>query len=194
MDKKELRRLIAQQKRNYSVAQKTEWSSSLFQKLEGHPLFLQAHTLLLYHSLPDEVLTHEFIKRWHPYKRIVLPLVKGDELEFRYYEGEDSLQIGAFGIEEPTGSLVENLHEIELSIIPGVAFDRSGNRLGRGKGYYDRLLPRIPTAYKAGICFPFQLVEEVPAESFDVRMDIIITINEDELSHPYHPLPSCDRE
>lgn len=76
MDKKELRQYIAQQKRNYSVAQKTEWSSSLFQKLEGHPLFLQAHTLLLYHSLPDEVQTHEFIRRWHPYKRIVLPLVK----------------------------------------------------------------------------------------------------------------------
>ena len=142
MDKKELRRYIAQQKRNYSVAQKTEWSSSLFQKLEGHPLFLQAHTLLLYHSLPDEVQTHEFINHWHSYKRIVLPLVKGKELEFRYYEGEDSLQIGAFGIEEPTGSLVENLHEIELSIIPGVAFDRSGNRLGRGKGYYDRALSK----------------------------------------------------
>ncbi len=62
-----------------------------------------------------------------------------------------------------------------------------------GKGYYDRLLPRIPSAYKAGICFPFQLVEEVPADSYDVRMDIIITSNEDELSHTYHPLPSCDR-
>ena len=115
------------------LLEKTEWSSSLFQKLEGHPLFLQAHTLLLYHSLPDEVQTHEFIKHWHSYKRIVLPLVKGEELEFRYYEGENSLQAGAFGIEEPTGSLVENLHEIELSIIPGVAFDRSGNRLGLGK-------------------------------------------------------------
>ncbi len=53
---------------------------------------------------------------------------------------------------------------------------------GGEKGYYDRLLPRIPSAYKAGICFPFQLVKEVPAESFDIRMDIIITINEDELS------------
>ena len=83
---------------------------------------------------------------------------------------------------------------IDFIVVPGVAFDAKGNRLGRGKGYYDRLLPRIPSAYKAGICFPFQLVEEVPAESFDVRMDIIITINEDELSHPYHPLPSCDRE
>ena len=77
MDKKELRQLIAQYKQNYSAAQKAGWSSSLFQKLENHPLFLQAHTILLYHSLPDEVQTHEFIKRWHPHKRIVLPLVKG---------------------------------------------------------------------------------------------------------------------
>ena len=67
---------------------------------------------------------------------------------------------------------------IDFIAVPGVAFDLKGNRLGRGKGYYDRLLPRIPSAYKAGICFPFQLVEEVPAESFDIRMDIIITINE----------------
>ena len=59
--------------------------------------------------------------------------------------------------------------------ISSVAFDRNGNRLGRGKGYYDRLLPRIPSAYKAGICFPFQLVEEVPAEPFDIRMDEVIT-------------------
>ena len=135
MDKKELRRYIAQQKRNYSVAQKTEWSSSLFQKLEGHPLFLQAHTLLLYHSLTDEVQTHEFIKRWHPYKRIVLPLVKGEKLEFRYYEGEDSLQAGAFGIEEPTGSLVENLHEIELSIIPGSNRPSFGNKTQRRSAF-----------------------------------------------------------
>ena len=174
MDKKELRRLIAQEKRNYSVAQKTEWSSSLFQKLEDHPLFLQSHTLLLYHSLPDEVLTHEFIKRWHPYKCIVLPLVKGDELEFRYYEGEDSLQIGAFGIEEPTGSLVENLHEIELSIIPGVAFDCSGNRLGRGKGYYDRALTKLQS-YRIGVCFQLQLLPHIPVEATDLPMDEIWT-------------------
>lgn len=174
MDKKELRQLIAQYKQNYSAAQKAGWSSSLFQKLENHPLFLQAHTILLYHSLPDEVQTHEFIKRWHPHKRIVLPLVKGDELELRYYEGEDSLQTGVFGIKEPTGSLVENLHEIELSIIPGVAFDRSGNRLGHGKGYYDRTLARLQ-AYRIGVCFQLQLFPHIPVEATDLPMDEVWT-------------------
>lgn len=174
MNKKELRQLIARQKQNYSIVQKTEWSSSLFQKLEDHPLFLQVHTLLLYYSLPDEVQTHEFIKRWYPYKRIVLPLVKGEELEFRYYEGENSLQAGAFDIKEPTGKLVKNLQEIELSIIPGVAFDNSGNRLGRGKGYYDRALTKMQS-YRIGVCFQFQLLPQIPIESTDLPMDEVWT-------------------
>ena len=72
-------------------------------------------------------------------------------------------------IEEPTGEVFTDYAAIDFIAVPGVAFDRKGNRLGRGKGYYDRLLPRIPSACKAGICFPFQLVEEVPAESFDIR-------------------------
>ena len=75
------------------------------------------------------------------------------------------------------GELFTNYALIDLIVVPGVAFDTKGNRLGRGKGYYDRLLPHIPSAYKAGICFPFQIVEEVPAESFDILMDEIITYN-----------------
>lgn len=174
MNKKELRKQIALDKRKYSAIQKTEWSSSLFQKLEDHPLFLQAQTILLYHSLPDEVQTHSFIERWYPHKRIVLPLVKGDELEFRYYEGQDSLQIGAFGIEEPHGKQVENLDEIELGIIPGVAFDQAGNRLGRGKGYYDRALARLHS-YNIGVCFHFQLYPCIPVEPTDRRMHEVWT-------------------
>lgn len=174
MDKKELRKQIAQEKRKYSASQKTEWSSSLFQKLEDHPLFLQAKTILLYHSLPDEVQTHTFIERWHPYKRIILPLVKGEELEFRYYEGKDSLQTGSFGIEEPTGRQIENWDEIELSIIPGVAFDRTGNRLGRGKGYYDRALSRLHS-YNIGVCFHFQLCPHIPTEPTDRPMHEVWT-------------------
>ena len=101
---------------------------------------------------------------------------------------------GTYGIEEPVGETFTDYASIKFIDVPDVAYDRKGNRLGRGKGYYDRLLPRIPAAYKAGICFPFQVVEEVPAETFDICMYIIITSYEDELSHPHHPLPSCDRE
>lgn len=144
--------------------------------LEAHPAFRAASTVLLYHSLKDEVDTHAFIRKWSRKKRILLPVVAGDDLELRIYTGPEDMTIGAYGIEEPTGELFTDYAAIEFIAVPGVAFDRSGNRLGRGKGYYDRLLPRIPSAYKAGICFPFQLVEEVPAEAFDIRMDEVITL------------------
>jgi len=77
---------------------------------------------------------------------------------------------------EPTGPLFapEHYGEIELAIIPGMAFDSAGHRLGRGKGYYDRLLPNLKTAKLTGICFPFQLLEEVPAEAHDISVCKVI--------------------
>lgn len=151
-------------------------SAEILAALEAHPAFRAASTVLLYHSLKDEVDTHEFIRKWSRKKRILLPVVVGDDLELRIYTGPKDMAIGAYGIDEPTGELFTDYAAIDFIAVPGVAFDRSGNRLGRGKGYYDRLLPRIPSAYKAGICFPFQLVEEVPAEPFDIRMDEVITL------------------
>lgn len=151
-------------------------SAEILAALEAHPAFRAASTVLLYHSLKDEVDTHEFIRKWSRKKRILLPVVVGDDLELRIYTGPEDMAIGAYGINEPTGELFTDYAAIEFIAVPGVAFDRSGNRLGRGKGYYDRLLPRIPSAYKAGICFPYQLVEEVPAEAFDIRMDEVITL------------------
>ena len=68
-----------------------------------------------------------------------------------------------------------NFDEIELGIIPGVSFDKQGNRLGRGKGYYDKLLPLLPHAYNIGICYRFQAREEIPAEPFDRQMDEVWT-------------------
>lgn len=173
--KKELRKQIALLKAQHQTSA-THQSAEILAALETHPAFRAANTVLLYHSLKDEVDTHAFIRKWSHAKQILLPVVAGDDLELRLYTGPEDLAPGAYGIEEPTGEPFTRYESIDFVLIPGVAFDRNGNRLGRGKGYYDRLLPRIPSAYKAGICFPYQLVEEVPAEPFDVRMDEIITL------------------
>ena len=149
-------------------------SAKILAALEARPAFRAANTILLYHSLNDEVDTHDFIEKWSNQKHILLPVVIGEELELRTYTGPHYLRIGAYGIEEPVGTPFTDYAAIDLAVIPGVAFDSRGNRLGRGKGYYDRLLPHMPTTYKIGICFPFQLVKEVPAEAFDIRMDEII--------------------
>ena len=94
----------------------------------------------------------------------------------REYTGKHDLKEGAFHIMEPIGSLFpeEKYQEIHLAIIPGMAFDQQGNRLGRGKGYYDRFLQKIPQVYKIGISFPFQLVDEIPTEETDIKMDAIL--------------------
>lgn len=129
----------------------------------------------MYYSLPDEVQTHDFVEKWRGKKNILLPVVVGDDLELRTYTGRQELSEGAFHIDEPTGRTFTDYDAIDLVIVPGVAFDNNGNRLGRGKGYYDRLLPRI-RAHKIGICFPFQLVKEIPTEPFDKKMDKIISL------------------
>lgn len=156
------------------AASTTQASADVLSRLEAHPAFRQAHTILLYHSLPDEVNTHDFIRKWSAQKQILLPVVIGNDLELRRYTNPQDLKKGAYGIEEPVGEPFTDYASIDLAIIPGVAFDAQGNRLGRGKGYYDRLLPRLPHTYKIGICFPFQLLEEVPTEALDVRMDEVL--------------------
>lgn len=175
MNKNELRKLIAQNKKLYSTEQKDAWSSSLLNKLEGHPAFREAKTILLYYSLPDEVQTRQFVERWKNEKIIVLPVVISDcELELRRYTGKQDLAKGAFGIEEPVGEPFQEYSQIDLAIIPGVAFDAKGNRLGRGKGYYDRLLPKIK-APKIGICYNFQVTDAIPTDIHDQPMDEVIT-------------------
>ena len=137
----------------------------------------KAGTLLLYYPLADEVDVRPLIQQaYRDGKCVLLPVCKGDELELHRYQGEDSLSLGAFGIMEPTGSLFapEQYPDIQLAIIPGMAFDSAGHRLGRGKGYYDRLLPQLIRAKLQGVCFPFQFLDEVPAEPHDIAVHEVI--------------------
>ena len=151
-------------------------SADILAVLEAHPAFRAAQTVLLYHSLPDEVDTHAFIARWSGVKQVLLPVVAGDGLLLRQCSNATELALGRYGIAEPVGADFTDYAAIDLAVVPGVAFDRQGNRLGRGKGYYDRLLPGLTRAYKIGICFPYQLVNTVPADAHDIRMDEIITL------------------
>lgn len=170
-----MRNFISQEKKKKDAIELSRLSEQLLSKLEESAFFCSAKIVLMYYSLKDEVQTHEFVDKWSKTKTILLPTVKGTDLELCIYSGKKNLTTGAFHIDEPTGKTFTNYAAIDLAVIPGVAFDKEGNRLGRGKGYYDRLLPLIK-APKIGICFPFQFVEKVPSESFDVKMDRIITI------------------
>ncbi len=176
MDKHELRQLIRSKKACYCAEQLDALSTPIQERLEVHPRFTAAHTVLLYHALPDEVRTATLLKKWYKKKTLLLPVVVGNELELRIYQGEEQTTEGAFGISEPTGEAFRTVEKIDLAVVPGVAFDAQGNRLGRGRGFYDRLLPQLRRCgvYLLGMGFPFQYVEAVPCEAHDVPMDEII--------------------
>lgn len=156
-----------------SDMEKASAADEVFDRLEKTAAFMMADNILMYHSLPDELSTIRFLKKWHDKKHFFLPRVNGVNLEILPYE-ETRLELGSFHIEEPTGDDVTDVDDIELMVIPAVAFDRRGNRLGRGKGFYDRLL-KTSKATKIGVGYEFQLLDEIPCEPHDVAMDMVIT-------------------
>lgn len=173
--KEDMRKMLRQRGATGTSAE----ASSIIDQLRHHPRVMMAHTLLVYNSLPDEVPTQELLDELvGEGKTVLLPRVVNDtEMEVRRYTGKEDLQKGAFGIMEPTGTLFTDYERIDVAIVPGVAFDPKGHRLGRGKGYYDRFLSKVPFIYKIGVCFPSRLMDEIPADEYDILMDEVITAN-----------------
>ena len=145
---------------------------SVWEQVESLPEFIGAESVLLYWSMPSEVGTHAFARRWYGRKRLYLPRVEGEVLEIREYS-PDGLVEGYRGIMEPSPQ-APCVSEVDLAIVPGLAFDAKGGRLGRGGGFYDRLLPSLHCP-KVGVCRQGQLVDEVPMQAWDQKVDIVIT-------------------
>ena len=146
-------------------------------RLLSHPRIKTANTVMLYYSLPDEVDTHTLVDSLlMSDKHIILPRVTGEgTMELRRYTGPSDLAQGAYNIMEPTGEVFDNYTDIDLAVIPGVAFDKDGNRMGRGKGYYDRYLPRCQNAVKIGVAFDCQRVEHAASGTLDAVLDAFAT-------------------
>jgi len=123
--KKTVRALVKQLKAGFTDDEKAAQSESIFNLVEQLVEFKQANTIFAYWSLPDEVNTHNFINKWHGKKKIILPLVNGDSLELREYDETQGLERGtSFGIMEPQKGKIVNLEDIDIAIIPGLAFDQ----------------------------------------------------------------------
>lgn len=173
MEKSDIRRKINAMRRMLSEEERQSAASDVFDRLEKTAAFLMADNVLMYHSLPDELSTREFLRKWGAKKHFFLPRVNGVDLDILPYE-ESRLELGSFHIEEPTGEDTVDPSQIELMVIPAVAYDRNGNRLGRGKGFYDRLLSSAK-ATKIGVGYEFQLIDSIPVEPHDIPMDMVIT-------------------
>ena len=174
--KAELRKLVKTRIKNMTEEEKKKESEDVMMKLENTQQFKSAKTILLFHSLPDEVCTHELIEKYASKKKILLPVIDGEKWHIREYKGD--LKTGEYNIQEPTGGNYYDYGSIDLVVVPGVCFDKDKGRVGRGKGYYDRILKEIK-AFKIGICFDCQLLSKVPAEDWDVKMDQVMTAKQE---------------
>jgi 5-formyltetrahydrofolate cyclo-ligase len=179
--KEDLRREIRRRKQQYTPSQLEELSEPIIARLR--PFLADARVILAYYSLPDEVNTHQLIDDLVAEgKTVLLPKVlDATTMELRLYTGPHDLASGPFGILESTGSpfhLSTFSPSIDLAIIPGVAFDALGHRLGRGRGYYDRFLHDqlsiINCPLLVGLCFDFQKVPSVPVDPTDIPVNQVI--------------------
>ncbi len=173
-DKSAMRQQMRTAKQQYAE-QFPSMSATIVQQLKQR--LGGCHTVMAYWPLPDEVdirpLLDELVKEGNA---IILPKVLDDNtMELRRYTSRADLAEGAFHILEPVGEAFTDYHQIDVALIPGMAFDVSGHRLGRGRGYYDRFLAALPHLCKIGVCFPFQRVAEVPAEEHDIIMNEVIS-------------------
>ncbi len=168
----------AMRAKNISIGknERENYANEIFTTIERDETFKYSSTVALFASLSDELPTDRVIDRWSRTKRILLPRV-GENYAMEFYEYDPStLASGSYGINEPQGGEPFPPSQIDLIIVPGVAFTLDGKRLGRGKGYYDRFLsiPQV-RAKTIGVCYLHQIVDDLPTEEHDVIMDEVVT-------------------
>ena len=149
----------------------------LAERLYATAQYRRAKSLYAYLSFNQEVLTRPLIERaWADGKRVAVPKIRGREMAFIWLDSFDSLAPqGAFRIPEPVADGPEADDPSALILMPGLAFDPEGRRVGYGGGYYDRFLAREPHHPLAALCYDFQLLPRLEAEPHDVPADLVIT-------------------
>ena len=175
-DKKSIRAEVRRRIKLMSEEEKQSSAAAIFAKVEATEAFARAHCIALFVAMWDEVPTTEALERWRNMgKRVVVPRVEGDIM--RYYDYHpDKMAVGAFGIIEPTGDVEVSAEAINLMIVPARAFTLSGDRLGRGGGFYDKYMSLEGfRAVKYGVAFGCQIFDSLPTDPHDIQVDGVFT-------------------
>ncbi len=172
--KQQLRKRMRQLNRAVSASDRRAAGERLCRRVEALPEFAAARCVALFAALADEPDTAPMLERWAAGRRLVLPRVEGAEMRFYDYDPA-TIRSGAFGIDEPQHGTACPPADIDLIIVPGVAFTASGGRLGRGRGYYDRYLAQPGfRALTVGVCYAHQIVDALPAEPHDIALQRVL--------------------
>ncbi len=178
MTKNEIRENMRSARKVMSAAEREEKSLGAAEVLFDTSEYRNAKSIMLYFPIGNEVNTTRIAEQAHTdKKRVIYPMTDEKNCEITPVEvvNGTTFAMGGFGIQEPIGDVYSGA--IDLVIVPGVAFDHDGGRLGFGKGCYDGFLGRI-SAYKIGLCYDLQLLDALPTEEHDVRMDAVVTERE----------------
>lgn len=182
-DKREIRQRILRLRNAMPLEAIAAKSGEIVRRLKELPEIRESSTLMVFLNFGSEVVTDGLIAwGWDAGKRIVVPLCRPASrvLTPCRIDSFADLETGHYGIREPKADRLRVVPpgEIDVVLVPAVAFDRRGYRVGYGGGYYDRFLPGCPQAAKIGVAFACQITEEVPVEPYDVTMDCIVTEKE----------------
>ncbi len=137
--------------------------------------YKKSKTIMFFVSFNSEAYTHDMIRKSLKDKTVVVPKVVHHEIEPSVIIDFDNLISGKFGILEPIDVIKIAYKNIDLVLVPGIAFDKEGHRIGYGFGYYDRFLRKVPKAIKIGLAFDFQVADKIPREEHDAPVDLIVT-------------------
>ena len=175
MDKSALRRTIREKKRAMTDKQIESASAELAERLFAHPAYQQAKALYGYLSYNQEVRTAAILERaQRDGKWVAVPKVYGDEMKFLWLDDLTAVAPGAYGIPEPVadGPVAED--PAALVLMPGLAFDREGHRMGYGGGFYDKYLAAHPGHPTLALCYGFQMLPYLETEAHDLPVDYVI--------------------
>lgn len=178
--KKILRQEFLARRRAVSIAERDSISRKLIKIFLATEIYRTAQIIMAYASTPDELQLDElFAACFADGKILAIPLILGKgDMQAVKVPSFDALEVGAFNIKTVKRELREIVPPalIDCVIVPGAAFDINGGRLGLGGGYYDRFLPQAVNAKKIALAYDFQLVDRLPLESHDARVDVVLTV------------------
>ena len=175
MDKKTLRKKIREQKRAMTPEMINSASEKLVQMFLKTELYRNARTLYGYLPYNQEVRTVPILAQaLADGKRVAVPKVYGDEMKFIYLTDLTQVAEGYAGIPEPVVDSPVGDDPTALVLMPGMAFDREGHRIGYGGGFYDKFLAEEPNHPTIALCYDFQIVEDLPTEEFDIPVDCVL--------------------
>ena len=177
MNKSELRQELKSRRNNMTYQEVFEKSNEICDKIISSDFFKDAKTVMVYLSFKNEVNTRKIIENaFLKNKTVLVPITDGDDMFLSVLDNLTSFKKGAFGIDEPA-VINKWSGKIDICIIPGLGFDKTGGRIGFGKGYYDKFLSKNPCT-KIGIAYSEQIKENVFSEPHDIPMNVIVTEEE----------------